>query len=114
MPHYATEQIGPGRLGEVLAAHDQLLAAQPDEPWLHAEYADAGQRGQPDAALAAYDRALSLDPDNPSPHFNRAASSSACPGSRKHNGPGQPPPRTVPGLKGPRPAGGCWPGAFWG
>ena len=69
----AAEQIDPGRLGQVLAAYDHLIAAQPAEPWLHAEHADALQRaGQPEAALAAYDRALSLAPDDPSLHFNKA------------------------------------------
>jgi tetratricopeptide (TPR) repeat protein/S1-C subfamily serine protease len=68
----ATEQINPGRLGEVLAAYDRLIAAQPDEAWLHAEHGDALQRAdRHDEALAAYDQALSLAPGDPSLHFNK-------------------------------------------
>ena len=70
----AAEQIDPGRLGEVLAAYDRLIAAQPADPWLHAEHADALQRaGRPDDALGAYETSLSLAPDDSSLHFNKAS-----------------------------------------
>jgi tetratricopeptide (TPR) repeat protein len=68
----AADEIDPERLGEVLAAYDDLLATQPDEPWRHAEHAEALRHaGKPAEAIAAYNQAISLTPDDPSLHFNK-------------------------------------------
>jgi len=97
----AAEQIGTGQLVEVLDAYDLLIAAQPEDPWLLNDHANALQRaGRDDGALAAYDRALGLAPDEPSPHFNRPSCCSAWPGSRKHR-------------KDCSPSPGCGPPTYW-
>jgi tetratricopeptide (TPR) repeat protein len=68
----AADAIDPERLAEVLAAYDDLLATQPDEPWRHAEHAEALRHaGKPAEAIAAYNQAISLTPDDPSLHFNK-------------------------------------------
>jgi tetratricopeptide (TPR) repeat protein len=69
----ASGRIGASQVPELLAAYQALLQAQPGNPWLHAEHADALDRaGQPAEALAAYDHAISLAPGNPSLHFNKS------------------------------------------
>ncbi len=68
----AADRADPGEFSDILAAYDQLLAADPGQPWWHAQHADALRRaGQDDAAVAAWDRAIALAPDDPSLHFNR-------------------------------------------
>ncbi len=68
----AADQIPIDRFDAVLAAYEDLLAADPGQPWWHAGQASALSRaGQPEAAVAAYDQALSLAPDDPSLHFNK-------------------------------------------
>ncbi|MGW0802657.1 hypothetical protein [Nonomuraea sp. NPDC002799] len=68
----ATSKVAPHQFPELLAAYDELLRAQPDQPWRHAEHADAMYRvGRPEDALIAYDHAITLDPDNASLHFNK-------------------------------------------
>jgi tetratricopeptide (TPR) repeat protein len=70
---HAAATVPTDQLSEILAAYDQLLAAQPDHPWRHAEYADALHRaGRTRDAATAYDHAVLLAPEDPSLRFNRA------------------------------------------
>ena len=61
-----------GLLPQILTVYQDLLRAQPDEPWRYEEYASALERaGQIPAAIAAYDQAIALAPQEASHHFNK-------------------------------------------
>jgi tetratricopeptide (TPR) repeat protein len=67
-----TTEVTREQLADLLTAYDDLLSAQPGEPWRHAEHAEALQRAdRPEEAIAAHDRAITLAPDNASLHFNK-------------------------------------------
>lgn len=68
----AADAVSQDKIADVLAAYDDMLDAQPSQPWLHAEHAAALERaGRTSEATTAHERAITLDPDNPSLHFNK-------------------------------------------
>jgi len=68
----ATENADRGLLPQILTVYEDVLRAQPRNPWRYEEYASALERaGQIPAAVAAYDQAIALAPQEASHHFNK-------------------------------------------